>query len=301
MVLEDLRDFNYKNILFDEEFEVRHFKKALRSLAVFHKSSLLYENLELKPIGTNIGERHREMLYETTILPGNGWTESGLRCLNTIALQRTKYGQDPKLKSLIESKLLDNLRGMFEIIRSQDSKIPKTWIHRDIWKNNLMFSFNDDQADPSHCVILDFAIGRYLPLTIDVLLMIVLSSRRQHRLQYFEHYLEFYYQTLKDELIKHGFQLDTLFSWKDFREDIDNFLIVAMIMHPMYTTVTGLPSEFLAHLCDHDELEYKRVMIENRDPEVLAHMDKDKTYRDILVESVEELIEHFFDVEKLMT
>jgi hypothetical protein len=110
--------------------------------------------------------------------------------------------------------------------------------------------------------------------------------------------LNYYYQTLKAELARDNFNLDALFSWEDFRKDIDNFLVLALVMHPMYTTVTCMPSEFLAHLCNHKELEYTRIMTENRDPEVLMHMEIDQLYSDILVESVEELIEWFFDIKE---
>lgn len=296
--MEDLCKNGYETVPLKIEYEPEHMYKSLQSLAVFHMSSLVHEIKDLKPIGTNIGEKYEDMLFENTFVPGNEWLICGFDTLKAVALEKTKYGIGTKYQELIETQLLNKLEGVFKINKNPVSKIPKVWVHRDIWKNNLMFKFEKSEKDsfskPIHCVILDYAISRYLPLSLDVIITIVLTTRRPHRQAKFNHYLEFYYNQLRDELKRFDVDIDELFSWNDFKSSCHSFLLQPLVMNSLFITVTCLPTDLLIELTENTEDEYHKMMVENRVPVVFSTMEKDEWYCELLTEAVEELVEYLF-------
>jgi hypothetical protein len=300
LVFEDLVASSYETIPFDIEFSTEHLHKALKSVSIFHTSSIVFEKLELLPKGTNIGERYKEMLFETTFFAGSEWTESGIQAIKTVALERTKYGKSTKYGPLIEADFKTKVRKIYELVKEPVYKVPSVFCHRDLWRNNLMFSFQktNDYSQPSHCILLDFAISRYLPLTVDVITLIILCSRRAHWKQSFEHYLNFYYKCLKDELANHKIQIDQLFTWTEFRKNCSDFILLPLAMNAIFITVTYLPQDLLVHLNENDQEEYKKLMLNNRDDLILETIDKDQHFKDLLVDAVESLVEHLFEIKE---
>lgn len=299
LVFEDLTLSSYETIPLTIEFESEHLQKALKTLSVFHSSSIVFESRELVPKGNNIGQEFKDMLFETTFFHGSEWIECGVRAIKTAALERTKYGKGTKYGPLIEAEFKAKVRKTYDMVKDPVYKVSSVFCHRDLWSNNLMFKFDKDDdsySRPHHCLLLDFAISRYLPLTVDVLIAIILCTRRQHRKQHFEYYLNYYYQCLKDELAEHQIQIDELFTWTEFRKNCNDFWLLPLVMNSIFITVTRLPQDRLIHLSENDQEGYKKIMVENRDDLILETMDKDQQFREILVESLEELIEFLFDI-----
>lgn len=268
---------------------------ALRSLAAFHAANIIYEGLELRPKGSTVGDAHKNMLFETSYAPNNPWCMTGIRALKTVALHKTKYGFGSSYEQAIEEKFMDKVCEIFDLLESTDDfGVPRVCCHRDLWKNNLMYQFEDgDFNKPSHCLLIDFQICRYLPLTLDVIICVLLSSRlQQHSTT--DECLEFYYKQLANELEQHNVNVESIMSWRDFEVSCKRFKLFPLVQQGIFWSLTNLPETFLTNLLANNEKEYLRICNEQRDETVLEFMECDEFYRQTMTETVERLIEYLF-------
>lgn len=265
---------------------------ALRSLAAFHAASIIYERLELRPEGRTIGEAYEEVLFETSYSEDNAWCMTGIRALKTVALHRTKYGFGSSYERTIEEQFMEKVNEMFGFLEASESTIPKVCCHRDLWINNLMYRFdNDDFNQPSHCLLIDFQICRYLPLTLDVIICILLPSRDHSNMA---ECLTFYYEQLEHKLVQHDVNIEDIMSWESFEVSCKRFKLFPLAQQAIFWSLTNLPADFLLDLLANNEPEYMKICNENRDAVVLEFMEKDEFYRSSMTETVERLIEYLF-------
>lgn len=274
------------------DLSTNHIKLALRSLAAFHAANLVYERLELRPSGKSIGDMYEDVLFETTYGKDNSWCTTGIRALKAVALHKTKYGYGSSFERTIEEDFVERVCEIFEFLEPSYSSIPKVCCHRDLWKNNLMYRFeNGDFNKPLHCLLIDFQICRYLPLTLDVIICILLPSRDHSNI---DECLEFYYEQLTIELQRHDINIVTIMSRLDFENSCKRFKLFPLVQQGIFWTLANLPESFLVNLLAKNEREYMKICEENRDDVVLEFMEKDEFYRETMIEATEKLIEYLF-------
>ena len=178
--------------------------------------------------------------------------------------------------------------------------IIKVLVHRDPWKNNLMFQFeNDDKTGkinlekPKHCVFLDFQTVRYLSLTHDVLMAIYSNTRKDNYGVNMMHYLMFYYDHLKLELNEKNIDIANKLNKELFLQSCSYFKLVALVFSAIVVMLTMIPVDYFTSL---EEKEYEQFMIGARDEKVFKLMDKDPYYSECLVEIVDEIIETIYNL-----
>ena len=292
IVLEDLKVTSYQTLPRHIDLNINHIKVALRSLAAFHAASIIYERLELRPKGSTIGDTYNDMLFETSYGSDNPWCMTGIRALKTVALHKTKYGFGSSYERAIEEKFMDKVCKIFDLIESVDSTIPRVCCHRDLWKNNLMYRFEDgDFNKPLHCLLIDFQICRYLPLTLDVMICILLSSRDHSNV---DECLKFYYNQLQVKLIQYHIQIESIMSWQDFEVSCKRFKLFPLVQQAIFWSLTNLPEEFLSNLVKNNETEFLKILLEQRDEMALKFMESNEFYGVRMKETVERLIEYLF-------
>lgn len=291
MVFEDLKMTSYQTLPKHIDPTIHHIKMALRSLAAFQAANIIYERLELRPEGSSIGSMYKDMLFETSYSKDIAWFMTGIRALKTIALHNTKYGFGSSYEQVVEEKFMEKVCEIFDLLESTDATVPRVCCHRDLWKNNLMYRHDNDNGEPSHCLLVDFQICRYLPLTLDVIICILLSSRDHSNA---DECLKFYYEQLAGELRQHDVDIAEIVSWKDFEVSCKRFKLVPLIQQAIFWSLTNLPEKFLVDLLENNEAEYMKICLENRDDIALEFMAKDDFYRETMTESVERLIEYLF-------
>lgn len=219
------------------------------------------------------------------------------QCIKAMALNATKYSKNPQKKLLIQQELDKKLHRIFDIVKPT-STFQNVLIHRDIWHNNLMFRYDRNSVTGENqvkaCVLLDFQICRYLPPVIDFLLSIYLTTRRSHRDQYFEHYLEFYYGALQEKLRHFKLNPKQVLPREQLQESLVYYKIIAHVFSCIYLALTNLPENVLEDLHRDNPIQYHEVCNVNRDEFVLKYLNEDDFYRETMVECVEELLEYFF-------
>jgi hypothetical protein len=291
LVFEDLKMSSYQTIPKHIDLNIHHVKVALRSLAAFQAANIIYERLELRPEGSSIGEKYGDMLFETSYSSDNPWCMTGIRALKAVALHKTKYGFGSNYGQIIEEKFIDKVSEMFNLLDLPETDIPRVCCHRDLWKNNLMFRLSNENDEPQHCLLVDFQICRYLPLTLDVMICILLPSR-DHSIT--DDCLKFYYEQLGMELKQHDVDIEEILRWNVFETSCKKFKLIPLVQQAIFWSLTNLPEQYIIDLLENDEAKYVKMVMEHRDDVVLEFMEKDDFYRKTMTETVERLIEYLF-------
>lgn len=293
IVLEDLK--------WRQEFRMVHFQTALKqphlhlvltTVAQMHALSLNYEYNCVG--GQRLDELYADLLFEASVQRDNSWFMAGLAGIKAIALNGTKYCGDPAKKQIMEQGIDDKLNQIFEIVKPT-TEFQSTLVHRDIWLNNLMFQFeNDNLQAPKTCILLDFQICRYLPPIIDFLLTLYLTTRRSHRDAFFQHYFDFYYSQLASKLRQFQLDPDRILPREQLQRSMRHYKIIAHIFAGIYLALTNLPETVLDRLHHDDPELYHQYCNGNRDEFLLKYLREDEFYRETMTECVEETVEYFF-------
>lgn len=216
----------------------------------------------------------------------------------SVALERCQYGKTHR--DCLEDNFYEKLCQIFETMENPQINIIKVLVHRDPWKNNLMFQFeNDDKTGkinlekPKHCVFLDFQTVRYLSLTHDVLMAIYSNTRKDNYGVNMMHYLMFYYDHLKLELNEKNIDIANKLNKELFLQSCSYFKLVALVFSAIVVMLTMIPVDYFTSL---EEKEYEQFMIGARDEKVFKLMDKDPYYSECLVEIVDEIIETIYNL-----
>lgn len=155
-----------------------------------------------------------------------------------------------------------------------------------------MYRFKDNDFNtPTDCLLIDFQICRYLPLTLDVIICILLPSRNHSNT---DECLKFYYKELEIELLQHAVEIEDIMSWHDFEVSCNRFKLFPLVQQGIFWSLTNLPETFITEILASNETAYMKMCNEHRDDVVLKFMECDEFYRETMTEAVERLIEYLF-------
>lgn len=290
LVLEDLSSKGYKTLPFRYKFQKAHIEEALKALARFHSCSIVFDD---RNPGKTIGDEFKDILIGNGFVAENPWLQNGFKTIEMVATTRTKYSKTHK--SIFEESLIKKLHEMFERMYRPTVDVLKVLCNSDVWKSNLMFTFADDESfdHPNHCMLLDFQIAKYLPLPIDVLMVIIVNTRRSQCKELIDQSLKFYYENLNAELMKNNIELKSKMTFEMFRASCDYFNLMPIIYNAISLMISHIPTEFYTQMTLD---QYEAFTVKNRNDVVNKFMDEDSLYRDCVIEAVEEIIEYLYDV-----
>jgi hypothetical protein len=178
--------------------------------------------------------------------------------------------------------------------KSPISNFLKVLSHRDVWKNNLMFKFNDstNPNNPTHCVLVDFQTLRYLPISIDVIMAIICTTSRRHREENFQRYLKFYYNQLEYCLRNLNINLNSLMSYNDFKTTCHYHKRVILIYRCILLMITMIPHEVHAKMSPEERHKFNEI---DRSDFVLNFMNEDVIYEKCLIDAVNDVLKNIFN------
>uniref|UniRef100_A0A1Q3FQ71 Putative ecdysteroid kinase n=1 Tax=Culex tarsalis TaxID=7177 RepID=A0A1Q3FQ71_CULTA len=299
MVMEDLVDNGFEAMPYRKEFGQEHMLRIIDSMAQMHACCL---DLEINQMnGTKIEDKYGSMLFETTFMKESTWFLAGLQGIKKAALCASKYSKNPSYKQTIEAEMDSKMDRIFQLIEPT-TQYRSVVVHRDLWFNNFMFRFPTDPSigspdydKPSSCVLLDFQIARYLPPAVDFLCAIFLLTRRSHRDQFYESYVEHYYKTLTDKLGKLNLDIKTILPRDQFRESLEHYRLVGLLWSGVLHAFVNLPEGYLHDLRINHPQTYYDFCLVSRDNVIQEFLNKDSYYRDNLLDTVDETLEYLFE------
>ena len=206
-------------------------------------------------------------------------------------MHESSYGIRSEHEDFVRDKFYEKVNLVYDLMENQKTIVPKAICHRDLWRNNFMFKYNDRNMAEADCILLDFQNCRYLSITVDVILCIFLNSSANNRKKYTDEYLVCYFEQLKAELQRDGLEISSVMSWADFLASYKELQLLGLVCRAVYSTLVDANPTMFRKMNGKDELKYQYIMVENRDSFVLEHMQRDEAYRESMIAKVEELVE----------
>lgn len=175
-------------------------------------------------------------------------------------------------------------------MESSPYDVPLVLVHRDIWCNNLMFKL-DESSNPLHCMFIDFQTARYLALTVDVVMTIICTTRREHHERLFDYYINFYFEHLEKCLESSGNRREPIATKETFTKSCNFHKPFALVYNLIILMNTMMSREYFV---DFSEDQYRDFAEGDRSKFVFEYMKKDPFYKECLVEAVEAVLENFY-------
>ncbi|XP_058453316.1 uncharacterized protein LOC131431550 [Malaya genurostris] len=299
LVMEDLTSMDFLSMPYRSDFNKLHMLKIFDSMAQMHACSLDLEFNQMK--GEKLDVKFGPMLYETTFTKESSWFTAGLMGIVEVALEGSKYALNTSNKERISSEMVLEMDKIYELMEPND-RFQSVVVHKDLWFNNMMFRFEKDPNSgtidydkPTSCVLIDFQIARYSPPAMDFLCALYLLTRRDHRDQYYETYVEYYYQALGTKLEKLNLNISAILPWNQFVESLEHYRLVGLLWSGVLLGFVNLPEGFLSDLHVNDPKAYHEFCLGCRGQIIMDFFRKDSYYRERLLDTVEETLEYMFN------
>lgn len=156
---------------------------------------------------------------------------------------------------------------------------------------------NADLDKPINSMFMDFQFFKYAPPAIDVLQLLLMTTRLDYRRQNYEKHFKYYHDCLSDELKVHGFDVDEVLPWKEFRLSCDQLLIYPMVYNCVAQPLIYLEPDKQLKM-KYEAEKFHHILLVNRMDYMLEAMADDEQFKDVIMENIEELLDCIFGENK---
>ncbi|XP_014231400.1 uncharacterized protein LOC106655469 [Trichogramma pretiosum] len=277
MVFEDLKlkNFTLKGKLLD----VSDLKAALSAFAKLHASSMLVE----KRLGKTFLELYPRVVEENIFSRSSvfrDWFESGVSAASTIAQH---LGLDGSTIRQVCDRIFDKI--------SISANRKNVLCHGDPKSYNLMFD------DSQKCVLVDFQLVRYAPVSVDILQLLYINTVRDLRNKYELDLLKHYHRELCT-ILKSRDEKFPLPKYDELLEEFEELRVVGVVTNLLYTPSNMMEGKECAKMTEDSE-GFSKLLFSDRSQMILDMMERDSNYRDLIIEGIEEIIERSDQLLKL--
>ncbi|XP_001359281.3 uncharacterized protein [Drosophila pseudoobscura] len=190
ILMEDLRTKGYQNVCRQEGFDLVSIKAVLKKLAEFHAASAVYV------------ERHGmfgKLLADGVYTRNN---RNILKKLNDVDPFLSQL-RGSSLASRFHKRLINKERVLVDRMLEMHSRQTLTDFcvlnHCDGWVNNVMLKF-DSFGKVEDTALIDYQVVRYGSPAHDLYYTILSSAQMEIKLDKFDHFVQYYYYHLVDNL-----------------------------------------------------------------------------------------------------
>ncbi|XP_077292153.1 uncharacterized protein LOC143915394 [Arctopsyche grandis] len=233
LVFENLSNSNYRMADGRGLLDLKHCIAVTKTLADFHAASILWEHEKKASINENYPHLVKEVAY--VLEEGhvrNMWLKSGTDALVYLC---SKIKRENKA-SAIPSKIRKAVANVGAIHKSCN-----VLSHGDLWANNLMFQYNNNN-EVVHCVLVDFQLIRYAPCALDLMCCLHLIASQTLRDQHLIHLINIYFDHLSNLIRSRGFNPEEIIPKSTFIQDCDRYKQTALAEACLFGLTIWLPS-----------------------------------------------------------
>lgn len=282
IVLEDMTCRGFKSVN-QQDFGLTHCKLALETLAKFHSSSIIYEEIESKKHGKSytLIEAYEENLDDKFC--GSNKFVKLLNCT---------------FEALAE--LIDSIPGKLDVIKFRNlaesvqnrlkklSKYKRTLLHGDLWYNNFLFSHNED-GTPNGSVLIDYQFLKYGPPALDVVQLLSSNTRAEFRSEYYAELIAFYYEKLEECFKSKEIDGEKVLPYAQFLEACDEVKVTVKLLVLADRSITNLTADCFEQVFESEE-NLRQFMYKDRSKLIIDCFKNNALYRELLLEDISELL-----------
>lgn len=284
IVLENLRDYHlFPSII--NVWDYDHFLVATKTLAVFHASTVIYEE-KFGPITDDELKLLEEVAYpqKEGHIRYKG-VETGIFTLQKLIKLIPKYKNSPMLEDILKA-FPEVVRKIFKFVETSND-YRNVLLHGDIWVNNVMFKY--DNKKPVEAKYIDFQFARYAPPAMDLVTFFFSSSTVEFRKKHLKDLLDIYCETLENELKIHNIPISVL-PREEILKSFNEYKVAGLVESAIFNHTTLLPSDVATDMMNSSE-EYEKFF-ECRKAKCVKAFEEPH-YRDRMTEILTELIDDF--------
>lgn len=294
MIFEDLNALQYRNKNKFQTFDEKHTILALRTLARFHASSILYEESKRKQIGRAyyISEDYIDHLdcggYEIS----NTWYNQCMVGALEVVKTYSKYRNTTHIISLIEKRWKNIWENALNLSNSS-CNYRNVICHRDLWNNNILFKYEaTNNLVPIDCVFVDFQAVKYQPLAGDVMLLLYCNLEPQFRDKNINKFLNYYYSELKDILYIKGVNIENVLSLEDYFKSCNEQrlwgLVVSACLVPQFWIDDELTTKIFT-----DTEQFQEILTKDKASFIKTMIESNSAYKVKVLQIFEEIVERY--------
>ena len=125
------------------------------------------------------------------------------------------------------------------------------------------------------------------------MMAIICNTRRAHYEHLIDYYKACYYEHLLKELRNYDINLESIMTVENFNKSCEYHKTFALVYNNIVLMMTSMKRE---NFVDFTEDEYRDFAEGNRSKFVFDYMLKDSFYKECLVEGVQAVVDHFYEV-----
>lgn len=286
-VLENLNLEDFKTIQKRTMFDREHTMAALRCLARFHASSIIFQDIKSKQNNAQYSLVHdyRKILAENYLTKGSSvavWYEETLLGILTVI---DELPENHTTHAEFKQKLRETFDMLFENVQPNLDRV-NCILHGDLWANNFMFKYENGEI--TSMKLIDFQLLRYGHPSMDVMQLILTDVRKHVRDKYINEFLDVYYKTLQDILQIYNVSLNDLMTKESFIEKCQEARIPNGLHALGDHSITFMFNDLDAQIIQNDD-DMQALLIGDRQKDIVKAFSTNKEFRELITEDLLDL------------
>ncbi|CAF4917487.1 unnamed protein product [Pieris macdunnoughi] len=288
LVFEDLNSLGYRMHYKLKTLDDAHIFQALRTLARFHASSIIYE--EQKSVELNrpyrIYEDYKDYFDKGGYKITAPWFSQCMIAALEVVKSHSKYAKTKDIIDKCDRKWANVWKAALDLTDTS-SKYRNVICHRDLWNNNLMFHYKGNE--PDDCLLVDFQAARYHPPAGDVVLLLFCNLEASYREENFNRCLKYYHCTLQHILEQHCIEINDIISLKMLQESAKDFrlwgLVATACLVPQFWMKDDLTTKIFT-----DSNQFNKILSQDKATFIRKMCDENVEYRIKVLDLFEEIV-----------
>lgn len=294
VVFDDLTSLQYQMRDKNIKFDMQHTLEALRTLARFHASSIIYEEQMTKKQNKpyRLNDEYGQYFDSAHFDEADQWFAQCRIGALLVIREYSKYknvGED--LLKIIEDRWNDVWYSALSYKDTERSVI----CHRDLWNNNLLFHYQkreDGTLVPDDCILVDFQAITYEPPGRDIMFLLHCNLEPQFRKDNLDELLEFYFNELKHILLKYGVRVEDIIPKESFVRSTKECNLWGLVAHAALVQVVGLDDNLTIKKFS-DATQFQEVVWHDRCTYLREMVQESDFYKRIITTPLEEIVEDY--------